>query len=87
MFTVYAAADVASIIGATTADGVLLLIVFIVTALNLTVIAALNGKDSSELVFSIRVILANILAACVLGALGAALYHIFSNTPIKQFSF
>ncbi len=72
----------AAVIGTITANAVLLLVVFVVTALNLLVIAALIGKDNSELVLSIRVILINILAACVLGALGSALYHIFS--PIAR---
>ena len=71
--------DVSAIIGTTTADGVLLLVVFIAIVANLLTIAALIGKDNSELVRSIRVILVNLLAACVLGALGAALYHISSS--------
>ena len=70
--------NAATVIGTTVTDGVLLLVVFVTIVLNLIVIAALIGKDNSELVLSIRVILVNILAACVLGALGSALYHIYS---------
>ena len=76
--------DVSAIIGTTTADGVLLLVVFIASVTNLLTIAALIGKDNSELVRSIRVILVNLLAACVLGALAAALYHI--SSPILRLS-
>ena len=72
--------NVAAIIGTATADGVLLLNVFIVTAINLIVIAALLGKDTSDLVRSIRVILVNILGASVMGALGSTIYHISSLT-------
>ena len=74
--------NTAAIIGTTVADGVLLLAVFFTMVLNLLVIAALIGKDNSELVLSIRVILINILAASVIGALGSALYHIYS--PIAR---
>ena len=73
-----------AVIGTTIADGVLLLIVIVVTVGNLIVIAALIGKDTSDLVRSIRAILVNILAACVLGALGSALYHI--SSPIVRLS-
>ncbi len=72
--------NAAAIIGTTVADGVLLLAVFFTMVLNLLVIAALIGKDNSELVLSIRVILINILAACVIGALNSMMYHI--ATPI-----
>ena len=74
--------NVAVFIGITVTDGVLLLIVFFVLVLNFIVIAALIGKDNSELVLTIRVILINILAACVLGALYSVMYHIAS--PILQ---
>ena len=73
----------AAIIGITVADGVLLLAVFFTMVLNLILIAALIGKDNSELVLSIRVILINILAACVVGGLVSIMYHIAS--PILYF--
>ena len=83
-FSRSATEDVSAIIGLTTTDGVLLLVVLTVTVLNLVVIAALIGKDTSDLVRSVRVILGNLLAACVLGALAAALYHI--SSPILRLS-
>ena len=70
--------NVAAIIGTATADGVLLLIVFFATVINVIVIAALIG--ASDLVRSIRVILVNILGASVMGALGSTIYHISSLT-------
>ena len=76
--------NTAAIIGTSVADGVLLLAVFIGMVVNLIVIAALIGKDNPELVLSIRVILVNILAACVLGALDSVMYHIAS--PILRLS-
>ena len=78
----YTADNEAAVIGTITANAVLLFVVIIATALNLIVIAALIGKNNSELVLSIRVILINILAACVVGGLGSALYHIYS--PIAR---
>ena len=74
----------AAIVRTSVADGVLLLAVFIGMVVNFNVIAALIGKDNSELVLSIRVILINILAACVLGALDSVMYHIAS--PILRLS-
>ena len=68
--------NVTAIIGIAAVDGVLLLVSFFGMVLNLILIAALIGKDNSELVLSIRVILINILAACVLGALNSIMYHI-----------
>ena len=41
-------------------------------------IATLIGKDNSELVHSIRVILVNILVACVVGGLVSIVKHISS---------
>ena len=76
--SISAADNVAAIIGTATAEGVLLLVVLIAMALNLILIAALIGKDNSELVLSIRVILINILIACVVGALNSTMYHIAS---------
>ena len=73
----------ANIIGLATIDGVLLLIVFITMMLNIIIIAALLSKDNSELVRSIRVILINILVACVVGGLASVIYHILS--PILEF--
>ena len=70
--------NVAAIIGTATADGVLLLIVFFATVINVIVIAALIG--TSDLVRSLRVILVNILGASVMGALGSTIYHISSLT-------
>ena len=61
-------------IGVAAVDGALILILFIATALNLLVLAALLTV-SSELVGSVRVILINILAACVIGDLGSVVYH------------
>ena len=69
--------DVAAVIGSATADGALLLIVFTNTVFNLFVIAAIF-QDNSELVRSIRVILINILVACVIGGLASVMYHISS---------
>ena len=68
--------NVTAIIGIAAVDGVLLLVSFFGMVLNLILIAALIGKNNSELVLSIRVILINILAACVLGALNSIMYHI-----------
>ena len=58
-----------------TLDGVLLLIVIVVTVLSLIIIASLISKDNSGLVRSIRVILINILSASIIGGLGSAMYH------------
>ena len=69
--------NLATRIGIGAADGVLLLILFIVTVYNLLLVAALFAVNSEfELVRSIRVILINILVACVVGELGSAMYHI-----------
>ena len=70
--------DMAATIGTTTAHGVLLLIVLTNMVFNLIIITALF-RDNSELVRSIRVILINILAACVIGGLGSAVYHMSMN--------
>ena len=74
--------NVTAIIGIAAVDGVLLLVSFFGMVLNLILIAALIVKDNSELVLSIRVILINILAACVVGGLLSIMYHIAS--PILQ---
>ena len=55
-------------------DGILLLVVVIVIVMDLMVIAALIVD--TETVGSIRCILGNILAACVIGTLGLALNHV-----------
>ena len=80
--SVTATDNVTAIIGIAVVDGVLLLVSFFGIVLNLILIAALIGKDNSELVLSIRVILINILAACVVGGLVSIMYHITS--PILQ---
>ena len=69
--------DMATTIGVTTAHGVLLLIVLTNMVFNLIIITALF-QDNSELVRSIRVILINILVACVIGGLASVMYHISS---------
>ena len=55
--------------------GILLLVVVLVIVMDLMVIAALIVD--TETVGSIRWILGNILAACVIGALGLVLNHVF----------
>ena len=74
--------NVTAIIGIAAVDGVLLLVSFFGMVLNLILIAALIVKDNSKLVLSIRVILINILTACVVGGLVSIMYHITS--PILQ---
>ena len=74
--------DMAATIGTTTAHGVLLLIVLTNMVFNLIIITALF-QDNSELVCSIRVILINILVACVIGGLVSTMYHI--SSPVFEF--
>ena len=75
-------ANEAGVIGMTTAHGVLLLITTINMAFNIIIITTLF-QNNSELVRSIRVILINILVACVIGGLVSATYHI--SSPILEF--
>ena len=73
--------DGAAFIGAATVDGVLLLIVFINMAFNLIIVATLIRRNDG-IVCSIRVILINILVACVIGGLASVIYHI--SSPILE---
>ena len=66
-------------------DAILLLTALSVIVFNLLVIAALIAN--SETVCSICWILGNILIACVVGALGSALNHIFRSVDVSDASF
>ena len=74
--------NVAALTGTATVHAVLLLIVLTNTLFNCVIIAALIDRDNSELVRSIRVILVNILAASILGALASAMYH--TSSPVLR---
>ena len=74
--------NVAAIAGMTTAHGVVLLIVLTNMVFNLIIITALF-QDNSELVRSIRVILINILVACVIGGLVSVTFHV--SSPVYEY--